>query len=251
MESTPSINDAYKAVKLKTEAAELIRQSLPMRLLELKAAATAMTPETEYTKSIPSPYISAGMSNTLKGFGLLGGTALLAGLGYLGYQFNKQKMKANIADRLEQVGRLKDFIKSSAVQVEVYTYNTLTKQASAAKDEVREIMHKIYAEDPTYWPYGLGIEGHDSVYLIRDTMTKQAAGFIGWQVQNKAGRKIGSYSIGILPEFRNNGFAKEAVAKILQEKAASVDEVRSYICEHNKRSQKVANKLSIPIYTKF
>lgn len=85
--------------------------------------------------------------------------------------------------------------------------------------EAQAIMDRIYNEDPSYWPYGLGIPGHDGVYLIRDKMTKQAAGFVGWQQMMEGGRLIGSYSIGILPEYRGHGFAKEAVAKILREKA--------------------------------
>ncbi|WP_297407119.1 hypothetical protein [uncultured Akkermansia sp.] len=89
--------------------------------------------------------------------------------------------------------------------------------------EAQTIMERIYNEDPSYWPYGLGIPGHDGVYLIRDKMTKQAAGFVGWQQMLEGGRLIGSYSIGILPEYRGLGFAKEAVAKILREKAAGVD----------------------------
>lgn len=83
--------------------------------------------------------------------------------------------------------------------------------------------------------YGLGIPGHDGVYLIRDKMTKQAAGFVGWQQMMEGGRLIGSYYIGILPEYRGHGFAKEAVAKILREKAAGVDEVRSYVMPHTQK----------------
>lgn len=96
-----------------------------------------------------------------------------------------------------------------------------TKQAYdlSGRMETQAIMDRIYNEDPSYWPYGLGIPGHDGVYLIRDKMTKQAAGFVGWQQMMEGGRLIGSYSIGILPEYRGHGFAKEAVAKILREKA--------------------------------
>lgn len=96
-----------------------------------------------------------------------------------------------------------------------------TKQAYdlSGRMEAQAIMDRIYNEDPSYWPYGLGIPGHDGVYLIRDKMTKQAAGFVGWQQMMEGGRLIGSYSIGILPEYRRHGFAKEAVAKILREKA--------------------------------
>lgn len=120
-----------------------------------------------------------------------------------------------------------------------------------SRAEVQSIMNRIYREDPSYWPYGLDISGHDGVYLIRDKMTKQAAGFVGWQEMNDHGRKIGSYSIGILPEFRGCGFAKEAVAKIVQAKAAGVDEVRAYVMSHNTPSKALANSLGITIQEKF
>lgn len=112
-------------------------------------------------------------------------------------------------------------------------------------------MKRIYEEDPSYWPYGLDIPGHESVYLIRDAMTKAAAGFVGWQEERKGFRKVGSYSIGILPEYRGKGFAKEAVARIIMEKAAGVDEVRAYVCSHNTRSKGLANSLGIKVHTEF
>lgn len=117
--------------------------------------------------------------------------------------------------------------------------------------EAQSIMERIYNEDPSYWPYGLGIPGHDGVYLIRDKMTKQAAGFVGWQQMMEGGRLIGSYSIGILPEYRGHGFAKEAVAKILREKAAGVDEVRSYVMPHNVKSKGLAASLGVPVHEEF
>ena len=130
----------------------------------------------------------------------------------------------------------------------------LEKNASAnssAREEVRSIMQKIYNEDPSYWPYGLDIPGHESVYLIRDNMTKAAAGFVGWQQMRRGGKVVGSYSIGILPEYRNKGFAKEAVAKIIREKAAGVDEVTAYICPHNERSKGLARSVNVPITESF
>lgn len=128
-----------------------------------------------------------------------------------------------------------------------------TKQAYdlSGRMEAQAIMDRIYNEDSSYWPYGLGIPGHDGVYLIRDKMTKQAAGFVGWQQMMEGGRLIGSYSIGILPEYRGHGFAKEAVAKILREKAAGVDEVRSYVMPHNQKSKALAASLGVPVHEEF
>lgn len=127
----------------------------------------------------------------------------------------------------------------------------MTKSASA-KDECREVMKAIYDENPSYWPYGLDIDQHQSVYLVRDNMTKAAAGFVGWQQWTEwPMKKIGSYSIGILPQYRGNGYASEAVAKILQEKCASVDEVRCYAVKCNNKSQGLAKKLHINVFNEF
>lgn len=122
---------------------------------------------------------------------------------------------------------------------------------SPERQEVRGIMKRIYDENPSYWPYGLNIEGHDSLYLVRDNMTKAAAGFVGWQEFREDMHKVGCYSIGILPEYRKNGFAKEAVAKIIREKAAGVDEVRAYVVHSNTPSKNLAKSLGIPVKEKF
>jgi RimJ/RimL family protein N-acetyltransferase len=131
----------------------------------------------------------------------------------------------------------------------------LHKSASAmdmsAREEARSIMKKIYDEDPSYWPYGLDIPGHESLYLIRDNMTKAAAGFVGWQEMVEDGKLVGSYSIGILPEYRNKGFAKEAVAKVLRIKSAAVDEVRAYVMKHNAPSHALADSLGVTIKENF
>lgn len=113
-------------------------------------------------------------------------------------------------------------------------------------------MQRIYEENPSYWPYGLYISGHDSVYAVRDNETEKIAGFVGWQQHTEPdGVKIGSYSIGILPEFRGRGFAKEAVAKVLKEKVAGVDRVVSYIVTGNKASDNLAKSLNINTIHEF
>lgn len=145
--------------------------------------------------------------------------------------------------------------KQAGFYIDELDCNRLVKSASVvdltARQEVSDIMNRIYNEDPSAWPYGLNIPGHDSVYLIRDKMTKQAAGFVGWQETTKNGKKIGSYSIGILPEYRHNGFAKEAVSKVLQIKSAGVDEVKAFIVDGNKPSERLANSLGVAIEKKF
>lgn len=128
---------------------------------------------------------------------------------------------------------------------------TASEYDLSARQEVSSVMDRIYKENPSAWPYGLSITGHDDVYLVRDKMTKQAAGFVGWQERNIKGRKVGSYSIGILPEYRHNGFAKEAVAKVLKIKSAGVDEVCAYVVPDNKPSMSLANSLGVTIVNNF
>lgn len=127
------------------------------------------------------------------------------------------------------------------------------KCASSALHEVQDIMKRIYDENPSYWPYGLNTNPGKGgeVYLVRDTMTKAAAGFIGWQVQKENGHKVGSYYVGMLPEYRGRGFAKEALAKILTKNASTVDEVRAYIMAHNAPSKALAGSLGLTIHETF
>lgn len=132
--------------------------------------------------------------------------------------------------------------------------NFLIKQASINPEslqQARDIMDIIYKESPQYWPYGLNVEGHDEVYLVRDNLTKKACGFVGWQEVNENGKLVGSYSIGILPEYRCNGLAKEAVAKLLQKKASKVDIVKAFIKKENSNSINLAKSLHIPIEQEF
>lgn len=122
---------------------------------------------------------------------------------------------------------------------------------SSIVKQAQEVMNKIYNENPAWWPYGLTVEGHKDVYLVKDATTNKVAGFVGWQELFENGKHVGSYSIGILPEFRGKGFAKEAVAKIISKKAAQVDIVRSYIKKENTTSKHLANSLNIPIIEDF
>lgn len=122
-----------------------------------------------------------------------------------------------------------------------------TKQASST-DEVSRIMRRIYEENPSYWPYGLSVAHHDGgVYMVREASTREPVGFVGWQERTRGMRKVGYYSIGILPEHRGKHLAKEAVSKLLQEKASGVDEVRALILHTNQASRKLAESLDIPV----
>ena len=133
-------------------------------------------------------------------------------------------------------------------------YEVGIKSASIMDDRAacRNIMDSIYKENPSYWPYGLDMRGLDGgAYLIRKTASDEPVGFVGWQERAEGPRKIGSYAVGVLPEFRKQGFAKKAVKLILQEKAAGVDEVRAYICPHNEASLHLADRLKVPVQSSF
>lgn len=125
---------------------------------------------------------------------------------------------------------------------------------SEARRECEDIMDRIYQENPSYFPYGLSISGHDGgLYMIREASTGKAIGFTGWQERRERSKpgapmqKVGYYSIGVLPEYRGNGYAKAAVSKLLGIKAASVDRVQAFIVPGNERSLGLAKALDVPV----
>ena len=120
-----------------------------------------------------------------------------------------------------------------------------------AREICEDIMDRIYKTDPTYWPYGLDISGHTkaagNVYLVRERTSDTPVGFVGWQQFNEGMKKVGYYSIGILPQFRKNGFARAAVQQLLRVKSATVDQVKAFIERHNTPSIGLARRLGVPI----
>jgi len=121
---------------------------------------------------------------------------------------------------------------------------------SSSKGEAVAIMDRIYRENPKHWPYGLNPDGFDGgLYLIREKQANASVGFCGWQERNEirgsAAIKVGYYSIGILPEFRQNRYAKQALSQLIASKSANVDEVRALIVEDNNASRKLADALGV------
>jgi len=122
-------------------------------------------------------------------------------------------------------------------------YGSLVKTASAFS-EAEEIMSNIYNENPSHWPNGLTSKHFDGgLYLVRKSASHVPVGFVGWQEREEGMDKVGYYSIGILPEHRRRGFAKEAITKILSEKAAGVDVVKALISHTNKPSIELAKNI--------
>lgn len=114
--------------------------------------------------------------------------------------------------------------------------------------ETVNIMDRIYREQPEFWPHGLTVGHHtDGLYTIRDKNSSKPVGFVGFQVFRKQAKKVGYYTIGILPEYRRKGYAKAALQALVREKAGAVDDIRAYIMSHNGPSLALAHKAGIPI----
>lgn len=113
---------------------------------------------------------------------------------------------------------------------------------------VESIMRRIREEDPSYWPHGLKADQFNGgVYLVKKSSTSDPVGFVAWQNFDEGGRRVGYYSIGILPEHRGQGLAKEAVSKVIRGVGAECDEVKAYVMEHNKPSLALAESLGVPV----
>lgn len=111
-------------------------------------------------------------------------------------------------------------------------------------------MDRIYQENPSFWPHGLTAEHFDGgLYLIREKQANTPVGFCGFQrrfeFENHRSFVTGYYSIGVLPEYRNNGFAKEAVSKLLSMKSATVDRMKAMIVSSNQPSLRLADALGV------
>ena len=115
--------------------------------------------------------------------------------------------------------------------------------------ECEDVMDRIYKEDPSKWPHGLHMSGFDGgCYMIREASSGKSIGFTGWQEKRASdGKRVGYYSIGILPEYRRNGFAKAAVSQLLKQKSAGVNRVEAFIAQGNRPSIALADRLGVPV----
>ncbi len=115
------------------------------------------------------------------------------------------------------------------------------------------LLETIRAENPSFWPHGLSLNNFDTgrgegVFLVRAKQANLApVGFVGWQERREGGQRVGYYSIGILPEHRGHGYAKEAVQKLINIKSARVDKVVALIERGNTPSQALARSLGVTI----
>jgi GNAT superfamily N-acetyltransferase len=121
-----------------------------------------------------------------------------------------------------------------------------------SKTFVRGVFRTLFAEHPEHWGNGLSFHNFspmngESVYLVRTKEASVPIGFVGWQNRCESGKRIGYYSVGLLPEYRGKGYAKEAVSKLIAEKSAGVDEVRALIHQSNTSSLRLAAALGVPV----
>lgn len=116
---------------------------------------------------------------------------------------------------------------------------------SSDRDIAEYIIETIYEENPRYWPYGWHLNNQDEAYIIHDKESGEPAGFLGWQVLNEDGKRNGYYNIGILPEYRKKGLAKNALSIFLPTKKSKVDSINALIVDNNNPSKELAKKLDL------
>ena len=122
---------------------------------------------------------------------------------------------------------------------------SFVKRAAASDLVVTDrLLRQIHDENPSFWPHGLSRAHFDGgLYLLSKQAGMEPVGFVGWQERHEQGRRVGYYSIGILPEHRRKEYAKRAVQAVLTEKSAGVDEVRAMVASHNEPSKQLAHSL--------
>jgi Acetyltransferase (GNAT) family len=126
-------------------------------------------------------------------------------------------------------------------------------KAAAATDlpVVEGIMARILREDPSYWPHGLSVDQFNGgLYLVKESSTSNPVGFVGWQKLDEGEKKVGYYAVGILPHYRERGFAKSAVAQVIREVRDHCDDVKALIMRHNTPSMALARSLNVAVVEK-
>ena len=128
----------------------------------------------------------------------------------------------------------------------------MIKIATASELPIVEgIMGRILREDPSYWPHGLKTnQFNGGLYLVKESATADPVGFVGWQKFDEGEKKVGYYAVGILPAYRERGFAKSAVAQVIREVRDRCDDVKAMIMRHNSPSKALARSLNIEVVEK-
>lgn len=84
------------------------------------------------------------------------------------------------------------------------------------------------------------------LFLVYKQAGEGPVGFVGWQERQVGPEKVGFYAIGMLPQYRRQGLAKEAVSKLLADRAGRVDRLAALIAPGNTPSEALAKSLGIP-----
>lgn len=119
-------------------------------------------------------------------------------------------------------------------------------------DKAAALMKRIREERPEFWPYGLnpGMFEPGDLFLIQKTAAEEPVGFVGWQERTIGDQRVGMYAIGVLPAYRGQGIAKEAVTQVVSERSKNVDRVAAFVAPGNIPSEKLAASLGIPLLNK-
>lgn len=115
-----------------------------------------------------------------------------------------------------------------------------------------KILSGVYRDNPQWWPYGLKRAQFDESFAVRDPKSGAYCGFTGWQFRHDdAGKPVGYYAVGILPEFRRQGLAKRALQEMFtQHKPKHVNSIKAFIVPGNTPSCELARQLGVPVQHK-
>lgn len=156
-----------------------------------------------------------------------------------------QQLNPGIDPKKLQIGQQ---IKTSSEKVSKMIKEVPMELELDTEKTMDSIMDKIYKENPDYFPHGLNRDlysgNEDSLNLL--SIKDSPIGFVGLQKRvSDNGDVNGYYSIGILPEYRGHGYAKQAVQHLLSlpESQKGVKEFKAYISKHNVPSLKLFDSL--------
>lgn len=122
------------------------------------------------------------------------------------------------------------------------------KATEESPEKAARLLESIRAENPDLWPYGLEASMFEpgDLFLVYKQAGEGPVGFVGWQERQVGPEKVGFYAIGMLPQYRRQGLAKEAVSKLLVDRAGRVDRLAALIAPGNTPSEALAKSLGIP-----
>lgn len=125
----------------------------------------------------------------------------------------------------------------------------LRQAAGFPQDKVASVLEAIRSERPEHWPYGL-TPGHfqdGNLWVLAKSASGDPVGFVGWQEREEHGERVGLYSVGLLPEYRRMGLAKQAVSHVVGGKRASVDRVEALVVKTNEPSKALAQAVGVKV----